>query len=191
MPNAYISRPVIHEWSNTIGDNPNAHEAALTRLLKDQRRLTRFVEENAENLPGTTGGVTIYLMGVIMRMFDLAGGRLKAATWDQVRAASERVSGVAGELLPFDAGFKDRVRAVEWRAQPHILDEALMALFDVVPDETEEQLDDNDGVRIFFLLWVATEVLDLNWRPAKGFSGESSYTYTHFEPKQRSETAQE
>ena len=33
------------------------------------------------------------------------------------------------------------------------------------------------------MLWVVTEVLDVNWRPAKGFEGESEYSYVHIEPK--------
>jgi hypothetical protein len=185
MPNAYISREQVHAWSEAIGDQPAAHQSALTRLLKDQRRLTRFIEENAANLEPMTAGVSVYLTGVIVRMFDLAGGRLKAATWAQIREAEARVNAAIPALLPLDLTLPDRVRAVEGRAQAHILDEALMALFVREPEDEEANLPPLEVVKTFLLLWVATEVLDANWQPPKGFEGHTSYTYVHFEPTKR------
>lgn len=182
MANASIPRATVHAWSEEIGDNAIAHQTALTRLLKEQRRLTRFIEENAANLQGASGGVTVYLIGVILRMFDMAGGRLKGATWAQLREASVRVQSVAGDLLPIDDGLGERFRAVSWRAQPHILDEAYMALFEATRSEEEENLSQEEAFKILLLLWVVTEVLDGNWRPAPGFAGDTEYVYTHVEP---------
>lgn len=165
MPNAYLPRPQVHAWSEEIGNNTAEHNAALARLLRGQRRLVRWVVENAEHLDGPTVGVTQYLVSVIARMFDLAGGRLKSATWEQVREAEARVLGAASELLPFDDGFADRVRTVSWRAQPHVLDEALYSLFERAPEEGEADLDTVKAGKVFLLMWVATEVLDRNWTP--------------------------
>ena len=183
MPNAYIPRPIVHEWSVDIGKTAVENQAALSRLLKDQRRLTRWLEENAENMDGSTGGVAVYLFGVVARMFDLAGGRMRKATWEQVRAAEKRVGAAAAGLLPFDDGFADRVRGVAWRAQPHILDEALMTLFVREPGEEEEELETTEAGKIFFLMWVATEVMDQNWKPGKGIELVSDYEYVHIEPE--------
>lgn len=183
--NAYIPRAIVHDWSEAIGDAPAAHQAALTRLLKDQRRLTRFIEENAANLQPMTAGVSVYLTGVIVRMFDLGNGRLKAATWDQIRRAEAKVNAAIPSLMPLDMTLPERVRAVEGRAQAHILDEALMALFTREPEEEEANLDPLETVKTFLLLWVATEVLDENWQPPKGFQGESTYEYVHIEPTKR------
>ena len=72
MGNALISRPLIHEWSEHIGDHPGMHHTSIQRLLKSQRRLSRFVEENQESLKQGTGGVCVYMVGVIARMFELA-----------------------------------------------------------------------------------------------------------------------
>jgi hypothetical protein len=183
MPNAAIARATVHDWSESIGNDPASQQAALSRLLKEQRRLGRFIEENRASMQGGTGGIATYLVGVVIRMFDLAGGRLRAATWEQVREASARVGAAVPELLPVDAKFAERVRAVSWRAQPHILDEALMALFGRPRAEDEADLADAEKAKIFFLLWVATEVLDANWSPPASFQGESSYSYVHIEPK--------
>ena len=181
MPNAFIPRTIVHDWSNAIGDEPQAHQSALTRLLKDQRRLTRFIEENAENMQPTTGGVSVYLTGVIVRMFDLAGGKLRGATWAQIRDAEAKVNATIEQLMPFDDGFAVRARDIA-RAQPHILDEALFALFERDQDDDEEQpLDTLETVKVYLMLCVVTEVLDANWRPAKDFTGEDSYSYVHIE----------
>lgn len=189
MPNAFIPRSTVHDWSETIGDSPESHQTSLTRLLKEQRRLTRFIEENAENMQPATAGVSIYLTGVVVRMFDLAGGRLRSATWAQIREAEAKINGLIGGLLPLDDSFPERARGVD-RAQPHILDEALFALFDRErPEEGEEEadLEPLELAKVYLMLWVVTEVLDANWRPAGDFAGEETYSYVHIEPKQASE----
>ena len=33
MPNAFIPRDTVHEWSESIGNNPQEHQAALSRLF--------------------------------------------------------------------------------------------------------------------------------------------------------------
>lgn len=182
MANALLPRTWVHERSNEIGESVDTEQAALQRLLKSQRRLTRWLEENAGNLEPTSGGVAVYLFGVVARMFDLAGGRLRSATWEQVRAAEKRIGAAAPGLLPFDDGFGERVRGVDGRAQPHILDEALMNLFDREPSEDEADLSKTEAGKIFFLLWVATEVLDANWRPGNGVALEDSYTFLYIDP---------
>lgn len=184
MPNPYIPRDQVHAWSDAIGDNPET--ASLQRLLKQQRRLARWIEENAANLDAQSAGAALYLVGVVARIFDLAGGRLRSATWEQVRDAERRVGSAVDQLLPIDAGLPERARAISWRAQPHILDEALMSLFERDPEDDEERLDDTESFKIYMIMWVATEVLDQNWQPPKGFEGEAEYAYVHVEPTRRS-----
>jgi len=183
MPNAYIPRHQVHTWSESMSEDAAAHQASLTRLLKEQRRLSRFIEENAESMQPATAGVSQYMTGVVVRMFDLAGGRLRAATWAQVREAAARVQTEIGGLLPLDEGFPERARGVSWRAQPHILDEALMALFEREQEDDEANLDMAECLKVYLMMWVACEVLDGNWKPGKNFQGESDYTYVHIEPK--------
>ena len=182
MTNHYLSRELVHAWSEEIGADME-RQASLHRLLKGQRRLSRFIEENAGQLEPSSGGVCMYLTGVIAALFDRAGGRLKSATWDQVRSAERRVQDAVSDLLPLDDGLPERARAVAWRAQPHILDEAIMALFEVEDATAEEvSLSPLECLKIYLLLWVATEVLDGNWSPPSSFEGETSYTYVHIDP---------
>ena len=58
-----------------------------------------------------------------------------------------------------------------------------MALFAREEGKDEAQLAAAEKAKVFFLLWVANEVLDANWRPAAGFQGDSKYEYVHIEPK--------
>ncbi len=177
MANPYLPRTLVHLWSDAIGEDPPAHQATLQRLLREQRRLTRFVEENAESMHQTTAGVAVYFVGVVARMFDLAGGRLRGATWEQVRAAEARIQAAVPDLLPLDQGFADRLRKVSWRAQPHVLDEALMALLERKRGENEADVPKDESLKIFFLVWLGVEVLDLNWLPSASFQGETTYEF--------------
>lgn len=180
MPNPLLPRAQVHAWSDEIGQNQDAHSVAIQRLVREQRRLSKFVEENAENFEPMTGGIGLYLIGVVLRMFDLAGGRMRSVTWDDVRAAEKRVKAQVERLLPVDAAFPERARAVP-RAQGHVLDEALYALFERPPGEGEERLNDHESFKIYLLMWVATEALDASWTPPTGFQGEAEYTFTPVE----------
>ncbi|MEZ4235425.1 MAG: hypothetical protein R3F59_04540 [Myxococcota bacterium] len=180
MPNPFVPRAQVHAWSEDIGDVPDTHKSAITRLIKEQRRLSRMVEQNAESMTGPTGGIAVYLIGVILRMYDLAGGRMRNVTWDDIHAAEGRVGQLVDQLLPIDDGFVGRARQVE-RAQPHMLDEALYALFEREPKEGEPAVDPTEAFKIYLLMWIATEALDGNWSPPKGFDGPSEYTFTPVE----------
>lgn len=190
MANAFIPRPQVHAWSEEIGQQALAHQAALQRLLKDQRRLTRFLEENQEQMDAKTASVTVYMIGVIARMFDLAGGQLRRATWAQIREAERKIHAQLDALLPIDDGTAERFRTLD-RAQPHILDEAWMALFEVEPSDEEVELDPKESLKILLLSWVVTEVLDANWKPPKSFEGASDYAYVHIDPPKRDHTEDE
>jgi hypothetical protein len=193
MSKPFFSRELVHQWSDEIGDNPEGHRVALQRLLRDQKRLAKFIQENAASLGLTTGGVGVYLLGVIARMFDMAGGRLKSPAWGQIRAAEKRIAAAVPELMPVDDDFPSRLRQIEWRAQPHILDEAIMSLFDREEEdlgEDEQPLDQVECVKLLFLVWVAIEVLDVNWKAPKSFQGETEYSYVHIEPEKK-ESAEE
>lgn len=189
MPNPFVARPQVHEWSETIGEVPESHRSAITRLIKEQRRLSRFVEENSKSMVGVTGGVSVYLIGVILRMFDLAGGRMRNVTWEDVRAAEQYVQGQVDRLLPVGEGLAERARSVV-RAQPHILDEALYALFERPPTEGENPMDDTESLKVYLLLWVATEALDRNWTPPKGFVGETEYSFHYIAPPEAAPKAE-
>lgn len=177
MPNLLMPRAAVHAWSEDIGTSQDAHGAAITRLIGEQRRLVKFVEENAESLGQMTGGTAIYLIGVVLRMFDLAGGRLRNVTWDDIRAAERTVQGAIDQLLPIDEHFPERARAVP-RAQAHVLDEALYALFERPPEDGQPPINETEAFKIYLLMWVAIEALDRNWSPPKTFVGEAEYQFT-------------
>ena len=183
--NVLMPRAQVHDWSEEIAANLAEHQTGLQRLLKGQRRLTRFIEQQRDAMAPGTGGVAIYMTGVIARMFDLAGGRLKNATWDQVRAAEAKVRNQFSALLPLDAQMGERFRTLD-RAQPHILDEAYMALFESERDEEDEDIDEKESLKILLLCWVVAEVMDSNWTAPSDFAGDSTYEYVHIEPSKRS-----
>ena len=164
MPNPAITRDDVHRLAEACSDAGADFQRVATRLLKEQRRLTRFFEQNVGALGGQSGEVALYMYAVILRIFEQYGGRMRKVSGSEINKASERVNGAAPGLLPFDEGFPARVRELEWRAQPHILDEALWALFE--RDEKEEgevDVEHEQGALLFLLLWVATEALDHSW----------------------------
>ena len=108
-------------------------------MLKDQRRLSKFFEKNVGSLGGQSGEVALYMLAVIVRIYDQVPGRMRKVSGAVIDEASARVNGVTASLLPFDEGFPGRVRGVDWRAQPHILDEALWALFEREEKEEGEE----------------------------------------------------
>ncbi len=181
MTNPFIPRETVHTWSEEIGDHPEVHQTSLQRQLKSQRRLTRWIEQNAAPFQGASAGICVYLTGVVARMYELAGGRLKNATWATIREVEGSVQQRLVGLLPMD-GFTDRLKAFGDRAQPHILDEAVLALFEAQTDDDTAQLEPTEALKVLAVLWVVIEVLDHCWTPPAGFVGETTYTHVPIAP---------
>ncbi|MED5374697.1 MAG: hypothetical protein VX899_27005 [Myxococcota bacterium] len=172
MANAAIDRDTVHTLSEACAEDGERFRAIATRLLKEQKRLLSFYNQNLPAIDAQTGEVSLYLFSVVVRIFDQMGGRLSKVNGKQINAAAAKVQGVVDQLLPFDKEFPERVRAIEDRAQPHILDEALWALFERSDEDKQEGEVDVDPTKagmIFMMLWVATEALDAAWKPPASF----------------------
>lgn len=160
---------MVHRYSEECAELGTSFQPVARRLLDDQPRLLRFFNQNLPQMENQPGEVSLYLLAVVLRIFQRAGGRLPRLGKEDLDHATARVMAAARGFLPGDAGFPERVRGVADRAQPHILDEALWALF-----EREERKDNEVDVPpqqaalIFLMLWAAVEALDHAWRaPAR------------------------
>lgn len=162
--NPVIPRDHVHALSEACANLGASFQPVATRLLEDQARLLRFFKANLPAMENQAGEVSLYLLAVVVRIFDQCGGRLRRVGPAEIDAATRKIRGAAATLLPAGEDFPERVRLVEDRAQPHILDEALHALFEREEKRDEEvELDPNQSARVFLMLWAATEALELAW----------------------------
>lgn len=170
MSNAAIPRETVHRFAEACSDDPLAHQSTALRLLKDQRRLSRWFEQNAAHIGAVPVQVASYMLSVTLRIFELSGGRLSRVTTDDLDRATARVQAHTDALLPADKAFGARAKEVADRAQPHILDEILWALYerdDKDKREGEADMDPGDCALAYLLLWTAVEALDANWQPPR------------------------
>ncbi len=176
MPrNPFMTRQWIRQQVDDIDQRKGRHKQAINYLLTTQRRLTRFVATQSGRVKVGSRRTKLFVEGVVLRIFDLAGGRLGRVTDEHLRDAERRVSAWAAQCLPPDDGFAARVRAIEDRAQPHLVDECLVSIFD------DEELDRAEMAKMFFLVWVVIEALDAAWTPPGDFEGEVAYRYVPME----------
>ncbi len=175
MGNRHIPRSQVHDWIDDIDANKATHKAAINYLLTSQRGLSRFVATQAGQVAVGSRRKILFIQGAILRVFDLASGKIGKVTRERIAEAEERIAAVAGDMLPLDDGFASRVRTVEWRAQAHLVDELLMSLFD------DDELDARELAKLFFLMWVVVEAVDAVWKPGADFEGETEYEYVHIE----------
>jgi hypothetical protein len=164
MSDFAIPRDDVHRLAEACADDQERYQSIATRLVKEQRRLSRFVKKEIPTIEGQEGQVALYLYTVVIRIFEAYGGALGRVGSREIDAARAKIGAAAAGLLPFDDGFPERVRGVADRAQPHILDESLWALFE--RDDLEEgelNVDPDKAGLIFLVLWVATEALDAVW----------------------------
>ena len=165
--NPALPRAVVHAWSEDCANAGLAFQSIARRSLEDQARLARFFKANIPQMKGQAGEVSLYLLAVIVRLFE-RGGKLGRVGPQEIEAATKKIQLHAKTLLPGDDGFAGRVRDVADRAQPHILDEALHALF-----EREERKDNEvlippeQAALVFLMLWAATEALERAWTAPK------------------------
>ena len=166
-----IPRARIRAWVDDIDKNKAGHKNALNLLLTRQRALSRYVSKSAGQIGAGSKRNVLFIQGVLLRIFDLAGGRLGKITSEDIADAEARVGGLVPQLLPLDDGFAERMRAIEDRRQPHMLDECVSSLFDN-PD-----LDSKQMAQLFFLAWIVVDAADRTWDPSPDFEGDPSYVY--------------
>jgi hypothetical protein len=163
--NPVMPREHVHRWSEECAEAGLGFQSVARRLLEDQSRLARFFKSNLPAMEGQAGEVSLYLLAVVVRLFERAGGSVGRIGAAHIEAATAKIRQHGAKLLPGDEGFPARVREVADRAQPHILDEALHALF-----EREERKDNEvliqppQAALVFLMLWAATEALDAAWK---------------------------
>ena len=164
MANPVIPRPHVKQLSEACADMGISFQPVARRILEDQARLVKFFRSNLPQMDAQSGEVSLYLFTVVVRIFQQCGGKLPRVGPKEIEAATAKIGQHARTLMPADAGFPERVRGVGDRAQPHILDEALHALFEREEKKDEEiELDEAQAARVFLMLWAATEALDLAW----------------------------
>ncbi len=163
--NPVIPRDHVHALSEECATLGASFQPIAKRLLEDQARLLRFFKGNLPQMDGQAGEVSLYLLAVVARIFSKCGGKLARVGPNEIALATKKIAAAAPSLLPWDAEFPARVRTIEDRAQPHILDEALNALFEREEKQANEvDLDLEQAGRVFLMLWAATEALDAAWR---------------------------
>ena len=165
MANAAIPREQVHAYAEACSDEGEAFNPTATRLVKEQRRVSRFFEQNMDSMDPMAAQVALYMLSVTLRIFERAGGRMKKVNGASLQAASARVSAQLEGVFPADDGFSARAKAAE-RSQPHILDEVLWALYERDDEETKDaevDVDPNQSAMIYLLLWTAVEALDASW----------------------------
>jgi hypothetical protein len=171
MANPAISRDQVHALAEACSDEAEAFNPTATRLVKDQRRLSRFFEQNMGAMDPMSAQVSLYMLSVSLRIFEQVGGRMKKVNGDDLKAASRKIEAQLGGIFPADAGFCERAKAAD-RAQPHLLDEILWALYERDDDDKKDgevDLDPEQSALTYLLLWTAVEALDANWAPPAGF----------------------
>ncbi len=172
MSNPYIPRQQVHDWVDDIDQNKGKHKQAINFLLQTQRRLSKFAATQGGKVQIGSRRTKLFIQGVVLRIFDLAGGKVAKVTDEHIRDAEKKVSAAVDQCLPLDEGFIVRMRGVEGRAQPHLLDECGVSIFD------DEELDKGEMAKMFLLVWVVVEAMDAAWTPGPDFQGETEYVYT-------------
>jgi hypothetical protein len=172
MPNPAIPREDVHRLAEACSDDPKAFGPSALRLSRAQRRVGRFIEANANILGVQSAQVAIYMSAVCLRIFEQVGGRMQKVSGTDLADAAERIGTIAPDLYPADAGFAQRAKAVAWRAQPHLLDEVLWALFEKEErEEGEADLDAEAGALVYLTMWAVVEAMDARWVPPAGYGG--------------------
>ena len=166
MTNPAIPREEVHAYSESCSDMGLEFQAVASRLLKDQSSLKNFVDKSFAKIDPLAGQIATYMLSVCIRVFEQKGGTLKKINKADILTAQKRVQKELGNIFPVDGDFHTRAKSVEHRAQHHLLDEVIWALYERDETKEEEQaLDAKQSALIYIMLWTAVEALDSKWRP--------------------------
>ncbi len=166
-PNPAIPRETVHRLAEACSDEGQAFQPTALRLVQEQRRLSRYIEQNVQHLGAVPAQVALHMLTVCLRIFEQVGGRMGKVGTADLDAAAARIQAVTDQLLPADDGFCARAKAIEWRAQPHLLDEVLWALYErdeELKKKDEVSLKPAESAMVYLVMWLAVEAMDRNWR---------------------------
>ena len=107
------------------------------------------------------------MLSVSLRVFEQDGGRMKKINTTDLNAAQSKINAAVESLLPLDDEFPKRAKAIDWRAQPNLLDEILWALFERDDEEKkdeEQPMDSNQSAMIYLMLWATVEAMNSKYR---------------------------
>ena len=99
MPNTAINRDKVHALAEACSDQGDAFQSVATRLIKNQRRLSRFFEQNVGEMGPLASQVGLYMLSVSLRIFDQIGGRLSKVNSDDIASATAKVQAAAADLF--------------------------------------------------------------------------------------------
>ena len=169
-----IPREEVHRLAEACSDEAEAFQSTAMRLVKEQRRLSRYIEQNVEHLGAVPAQVALHMLAVTLRIFEQVGGRMGKITTADIDDAATRVSQATDALLPADGDLYVRAKAIDWRAQPHILDEVLWALYERDAEDRKDgevDLPADQSALVYLVMWLAVEALAARWQPPKGYAG--------------------
>jgi len=164
-----IPRETVHAISESCSDLGEEFAAVALRIQGEQKTLLKHLEREFSRIDPIAGQVALYMTMVCVRVFEDGGPEgalLRRVNQSSIDAATRAVHAQQATLLPIGDGFLDRAKTAE-RAQPHLLDEVLWALYERSEEELKEQeadLSEVQKVQIYFMLWIAVEALNLKWR---------------------------
>ena len=93
MANPAINREKVHALAEACSDQGEAFQPVATRLIKHQRRLSRFFEQNVAEMGPMASQVGLYMLSVSLRIFDQVGGRMGKVNGDDLNAATAKENG--------------------------------------------------------------------------------------------------
>ena len=84
MANPAILRDEVHTLAEACGDAGDEFQSTATRLIKNQRRLSRFFEQNMAAMGPMPAQVSLYMLSVVLRIFR--AGRWQNEESDRTRS---------------------------------------------------------------------------------------------------------
>ena len=166
--NPMITRDQVHYLAEQCSDAPDEFQSIATRLLKKQRRLSRFFEQNAAPLGMVPAQVAPYMLSVCLRVIEQVGGRMYKVNSNQVEGAT-----AASTTLSATSSCRRRLRrAREGLERPGAAPPARRSAVGTYdrPDENAEQHTSKTSRKlIYVLLWTAVEAIDMVWQAPEGW----------------------
>lgn len=160
-----LSREIVHTHSEACSDMGEAFQSIAMRITKAQSPLLKYLEGQFASFDPISGQIAMYMATVCVRVFEETG-MLKRVNAGDIRRAEAKIRENLKALLPADDGFSARAKDLD-RAQPHLMDEILWALYDRDEEEKLEEepsLAAKQSAQIYIFLWIAVEALNSKWK---------------------------
>jgi hypothetical protein len=147
-------------WQEVAGFTPDRAKKEMMKIGNTQPELLAFVTESAKEMGREVRELAIYMFVVVYRMFQLAHGKIKKISSEEIIECYQNNESLMERLEGSHERFLDRIASLQTLRQPYVVKYVVDALMEEDEGEEAVTLTNEQKGFLYLMLKTVIDVLD-------------------------------